>query len=202
MGNINYSIDTTIKNIYQLNDDVIGVVCDPNPVSFNELYKNTPFYDKPTHPENQDLYLDKNIPIFNDIYKSLKIGDTYNIKYDHILSKNFDDEYDYKNKCTNLKDIFYNYKLKKVNHKERTYTNYITHIKYAPIYKKKFDIYNIIPYDDTYYELDTEDYILERLLIDHKLRKLITKDKQYELTIKKSNVGKNFYIVIDVDTKK
>lgn len=204
MGNKHYYIDTTITNIYMLNDDVVGISCNPNPNTLNTIYKRTPFHKKSKHKQYNDLFLNVSDPNYEHLKQNLKIGSTYNIKYNHILSKNFDDEFDYKNEKFKVNELYYAHKIKKLNNKKRMYTNYISYIRHEPLYKTSLYIFDIIdsPFTE-YYELDTYDIIKERFLIPKDMSDVIVKksDNEYHIKYKKSNLGDNFYVVMHIAKK-
>jgi hypothetical protein len=207
MGNSHHYIDTTITDIYMLNDDVVGIKCNPNPNTLNTIYKRTPFYKNSNHNQYDDLFLNVSDPNYEYLNENLKVGNTYNIKYNHILSKNFDDELDYKKeRVVNLKlsELYYNKKIKHLNNQKRIYTNYISYIRHEPIYKTELYVFNIMdsPFKE-YYEFDTYDIIKQRFLISIEMSNVIVEksDNKYYIKYKKSNLGDNFYVVMHIAKK-
>lgn len=201
MGNKHYYIDTTITDIYMLNEGVVGISCNPNPDTLNVIYKNSPFHKKSNHKQNSDLFLHVSDPNYTNLMQDLKVGNTYSIKYNHVLSKNFDDELDYKKESIKFNELYYNHKIKQLNNKKRMYTNYISFIRCEPIYKMDLDVFDVkeSPFKE-YYELDTYDLTKERFLIEIEMSDIITKrgDDEYQISYKKSNLGENFYMVLNI----
>ncbi len=199
--NMSYTLETTIKEVYEVDDDIIGIVCDPNPNTLDNIYFEQ--YESPGfvsgHKQNDDLYLKKDHIHLNVFSNILKPGVTLRIKYNQILCKNFNDDFKTESdKLFSISNFYNNCKLKIKNNKKRVYSNYVADIENCPTYRDIIKVSNISYYNDKYCEIDTTVYYDERLLVSVDDVSFFHIGEKYKIYFKKSNEGLNYYMITDM----
>ena len=200
-GNKTFTIETTIKDIYEVDDDIVGIECSPNPNHLKAIHRTDELYYDFKHKQNNDLYLRKNHIHYNIFNNILKIGSTFKFTYNIVLCKHFDDEENYKTEKSepfSLGNMYHNYKLKHKNNKKRVYSNYIIDVVHCPIYRDTIRVLNILKYNDDYYEIDPVEDCWLRFLIHRDDVNLFCIRETYTICYQKSHHNLNYYMITRV----